>query len=111
MFYYSLRINAPEEIYDEINKLLGVDSNYPEAGWGIKIEANENTYDINIVDYFLSLLEGKYDELSKIGVQRDDITIWMLYEYDGQCNMEIFPKEMYDMGRNGIALCISCWEK
>ena len=62
-------------------------------------------------DCNLSLLEGKYERLESIGISREDISIWVLYEYEGQCNMEYDPVSMKKIGENGIVLCISCWEK
>ena len=52
-----------------------------------------------------------YEKLESIGISREDISIWILYEYEGQCNMEYDPVSMKKMGENGIVLCISCWEK
>lgn len=73
------------------------------------IEKDSDPY-IDFINEFLDLLEGKYDQLLKIGIARDDITVWMLYEYDGQCNMEFLPEQMKRLGANGITLCVSCWE-
>jgi len=56
-------------------------------------------------------LEGKYDLLSKRGIEKPYISIFMLYEYDGQCNMEFRPEDMKRIGEHGIGFCISCWEK
>ena len=50
-------------------------------------------------------------KLESIGISREDISIWVLYEYEGQCNMEYDPVSMKKIGENGIVLCISCWEK
>ncbi len=55
-------------------------------------------------------MEGKYELLATIGIERKDITIWMLYEYDQQCNLEFDPIRMKRLGDNGIGLCISCWD-
>ena len=61
------------------------------------------------ISEFIKLLEGKYDALEKIGITRDMISIWYLYEYDQQCNMEFSPETMKKLADNGITLCISCW--
>ena len=70
----------------------------------------EDAY-VNCIEYFLDLLEGNYEKLSLVGVERDDISIWLLYEYDQQCNMEFLPHNLKRMGENGIVLCVSCWQK
>mgnify|MGYP005900678743 FL=1 len=85
-------------------------SNFLYANWGIEIiQSGENFSEILV--YFLSLLEGKYEKLESIGISREDISIWVLYEYEGQCNMEYDPESMKKLGESGILLCISCWEK
>lgn len=58
----------------------------------------------------MDILDGKYLALEDIGVTRDMISIWRLYEYDGQCNLEYSPAEMKRLGDNGITLCVSCWD-
>jgi hypothetical protein len=45
------------------------------------------------------------------GISTDDITIWYMYEYKQQCNMEFWPNITKRIGELGIVLCITCWEK
>jgi hypothetical protein len=87
-YYYSLRIGASDEQVEDINGILGVKSNYP-PDWGLKLIERENDEIIHFIDYFLSILNGKYEQLERIGITRDDISVWMLYEYDNECNMEL----------------------
>lgn len=110
--YYSLRISAPDEQYAAIDAILNVKSNFPiSSGWGVGVTIGDDDPYISFINVFLDILEGKYDELNKIGVTRDHISIWKLYEYENQCNMEFMPKDMYRMGKEGIAFCVSCWEE
>ena len=109
MLYYNLQIDAPKEKYGIINEILGVKSNSPHTGWQLGLEQKDEH--IHFIDYFLSILNNKYSQLEKIGVTRDNISVWMLYGYESQCNMEFSPKDMYSLGKEGIVLCISCWEK
>ena len=113
MYYYSLRIYTVNLIQvRQVNELLGVRSNYPnEDDWSLEVVQKEDDPPFLFIDYFLSLLEGKYEKLESIGISRENISIWVLYEYEGQCNMEYDPVSIKKMGENGIALCISCWEK
>ena len=91
--YYNLQIDAPKEVYQDINKILGVESNSPHKGWELGLEEKEEDEHIPFIQYFLTVLDGKYDQLKEIGITREDISIWMLYEYEGQCNMEFSPKD------------------
>jgi hypothetical protein len=109
--YHSLRIWVSEKNSRKIDEILGVETNQDITTWWTldHIEKENDEY-ISFVEYFLSILDGKYDKLAEIGIQRDDITIWKIYAYDAQCNMEFSPEEMYNMGKEGIKLCISCYD-
>ena len=43
---------------------------------------------------FLKLLNEKYEKLEQVGISRDMISIWYLYEYDQQCNMEFEAEQL-----------------
>jgi hypothetical protein len=107
--YYSLQIDVPNDKFEIVNRILGVKSNKLPF-WELQlIEKDEDEY-IPFIDYFLAILESKYDQLEEIGVKRDDISIWLIYCYDGQCNMEFSPQEMYSLGKEGITFCVSCYD-
>lgn len=109
-YFYQLQIKCLDSQILEINSILGVKSNMPQVEWGLEvIQKDEDEY-IPFINYFLSLLNNKYDDLEKIGIKRTDITIWMLYAYDSQCNMEFSPENMYNLGKEKITLCVSCWD-
>ena len=111
MYIYRLQILSSKSYSEEqLNNVIGVSSNFPHADWGIEIIQSDENFS-GILVYFLSLLEGKYEKLESIGISREDISIWVLYEYEGQCNMEYDPVSMKKIGENAIVLCISCWEK
>jgi hypothetical protein len=108
---YELAIWVPEENSHKIDGILGVKTNQGTTPrWILSIEEKEEDEYIPFIDYFLSILEGKYDQLEEIGVTRDNITVWFVYYYDSQCNMEFSPKEMYNLGKEGITFCISCYD-
>lgn len=109
MYYYWLQIYVSDDKFEIVDKILGVKSNC-QPFWKLQLIQKEEDEYINFIDYFLSVLEGKYDRLKEIGITRNDISIWILYEYEGQCNMEFSPDEMKRLGEEGITLCISCWE-
>lgn len=109
--YWSLKINCEESEGDLLDNILGVNSNMGHVTWGLEIIEGEDDIGLDYIAYFLDLLEGNYEKLSLIGVERSDISIWLLYEYDQQCNMEFSPDNMKRMGDNGVVLCVSCWQK
>jgi hypothetical protein len=107
-YIFSLEILADEEQVEKITSILGVNPNYAQVAWGYKLVSESY---LNFIDIFINILDNKYDELSKIGIERELISIWMIYEYKEQCNMEFSPTDMRKLSENGIALCISCYEK
>jgi len=107
------------ETYNSITNILGINPikedltflpNKNPNLWTFEkvVESGEPFYDF--INEFLDILENNYEKLEKIGIKRDNITFWFLYEYDQQCNMEFDPIRLKRLGDNGITLCISCWE-
>ena len=107
---YQIRINTNEKIYESINRELGILPTSTLYCWEYTIEENSIQF-YQAVDVLLSLLEGKTNALKSIGVFIEDISMWYLYEYTDQCNMEFNSNELKRIGELGITLCISCWEK
>lgn len=121
--HYNLQISYPEngkgEVFDHlISQILGIvqsfparenKSSSPPVSWNLWKENVDDEY-IDFITTFLDILEGKYEELEKIGIQRNNIVIFVLYRYYGQCNTEFEPEQLARLGINGIRLCISCWE-
>ncbi len=106
------------ETYNSITKILGIEP-IKEPGksletipvvWIYKVVTTDQDPFFDSINTFLDILENKYESLSQIGIQRSNILIWYLYEYDQQCNMEFDPIQLKRLGDNGIKLCISCWE-
>jgi hypothetical protein len=108
MIYYRLQIAVPSEKIKIIDKILGVKTNNTHS-WELQHIQKEDEC-IHFINYFLSILDGKYNRLEEIGVTRDCISVWMIYGYDSQCNMEFSPEDMYCLGKEGIVLCISCYD-
>ena len=112
MYYYSLRISITNiKQIEAVNSILRIKSNYPEAGWGLEIVKDDNELGLNFIDYFLSIIEGKSSQLKNINITDDDISIWVLYEYQDQCNLEFTSTDLKKIGNAGVSLCISCWER
>lgn len=109
-YFYSLRISCEDNQVSKINELLQVKSNYLEGNWGLEIIQEETDNYIDFINRFLDILDLRYDSLYEIGVQRDHISIWVIYEYQQQCNLEFQAKDLKRLGENGINLCVSCYE-
>lgn len=109
-YYYSLRIRVAEDKIEQIDQILGVAQNMPYLNWGFEILVDRTDEAFDFIDYFIGILKNNYGKLEQIGVKREDISIWMLYEYDQQCNMEFSPDKLSKIGEEKITLCISCWE-
>ena len=108
-YFCSLQISTDTEQANKISQILEVESNYPQVAWGYRLIVKDNVY-TNFVDVFLGILEGKYDKLKEIGIEKEDISIWMIYEYNNQCNMEFSPSDMKKLGDSGITFCVSCYD-
>ena len=114
-----ISFNASVETFNKITEILGVkptDTKFDDFPNGIPatwtyevVEKDEDPY-FDFINIFLDILETKYNLLEELNIQRDDITLWFLYEYDQQCNMEFDPVRLKRLGVNGIKLCISCWD-
>ncbi|TGE28956.1 hypothetical protein [Hymenobacter metallicola] len=119
MKYHQLFIdcNSPET-YAAVTLLLGVEPlvNRPSKWspnvnetWHFQVETSDQDPPFDFINTFLDLLEGNYDALAALGIQRTNILFWLVYEYDQQCAMEFYPLEMERLGKNGIHLNIDCY--
>jgi len=115
--FYRLQIVCEEYAYDEISSLLQVkpkelrvQNQLLKTGWVYEIIEGEDDEYYDFINKFLDILESKYSLLEKLEVLRSDITIWLIYEYNEQCNMEFDSKDLKRLGDNGIKLCISCYQ-
>jgi hypothetical protein len=119
MKYHQLfiRFKNSAETYAAVTKLLGktpipaepskLSSNI-YAQWHYQVDTNEGDEPFHFIYDFLDILEGNYEALAALGIQREDILFWLVYEYDEQCALEFHPQEMRRMGENGIHLNIDC---
>lgn len=106
------------ETYNRLTTILGVQPNdnylnFPDnipSSWTYEVIDDKTDEYFDFINVFLDLLETKYSDLEKLNIKRNDISIWSLYEYDQQCNMEFDPQRLKRLGENGITFCISCWD-
>ena len=109
-YFFKLTIDTCSNDINKITNILGVISSSDDQ-WEYELVIGENDDYIDFINYFLDILDGKYYQLEEIGIHRNNITIWMIYEYNNQCNMEFFPEDMKRLGSNGISFCISCYDE
>ena len=91
---------------DTLTVLALCTGQFGNAGQSRDIEQKKQ---INYITFFLNLLEGKYEALEKLGISREMISIWHLYEYKDNCYLKYSPDEFKRMGMNGLTLCVSCY--
>lgn len=120
MKYYQLFIDTGNNIetYNSVTNLLEIqptetekdkNSNDRYSSWMYVVTQTETDPNVNFINIFLDILEPKLNELEKLGITRDKILFWILYEYDQQCSMEFHPQEMKRLGQSEIHLNIDCW--
>ncbi|MFT7234407.1 MAG: hypothetical protein ACI8TA_003639 [Cyclobacteriaceae bacterium] len=107
------------ETFDAIGSILNLEPSEDKlenlntdihSSWTYEVIEVKDAPHFDFINKFCDLLEGKFDKLYDLGINRNDITFWYLYEYEGQCNLEFNPKDLKRLGDNGITLCISCWD-
>lgn len=114
MKYHQLVIFTDDtaDTYQKITCLLGVKPiEVKEFGvWTYSVEEKDEAPYFDFVNAFLDLLEPRFEKLEELGITKDKILFWLLYEYEHQCALGFGPQELQRLGVNGIALNIDCWE-
>lgn len=123
MKYFNLHIDF-EQSWDTYNKITDIigqtpdkfdkskfdNSNEPST-WSLQlIEDEENDIYVDFVKIFMDLLEPNFVKLKALGINKENILIWLVYEYKHQCALGFNPIELDRLGKNGIALNIDCYE-
>jgi hypothetical protein len=108
--FYLLRINTTKEVGVKLSSEFKHSSVNLEPYLELEIKDDSVLFN-TAINYFIDLIEKHEELLAHLGVNGEDITLWYLYEYEEQCNMEFEPNDLKRMGDNNIALCISCWKK
>ena len=110
-YFYSIRIECDQGDHSTIDTILGVSSTKQfDNQWVYEVVEKQDDAPTNFIEAFIEILKGNFEQLEGIGISRERISIWMLYEYDSQCNFELLPKDLFLLGENKISLCVSCWE-
>ncbi len=93
----------------EASKLIGRESTgKPDSGhWEYEIIEGEGIGLNTVIDVYEELRSRVNDS----ELDFSDVTIWILYAYDSQCDMEFDVETLTRLSLLRIYLCISCWEK
>ena len=123
MKFYNLHVafSVPSwNTYNEISRILGLvptehtKSNFDQSDepsdWHYQIIEKDEDPTIDFINVFLDILEPNFEKLAQLGIGRDAILFWLVYEYSKQCAMEFHPDEMQRLGQSGICLNIDCFE-
>ena len=122
MKYYNLHIDFEPswDTYNQVTNLLGVtpqkyektkfDKSDEPRIWTYQIEREDEEEYLDFVNLFVDMVEPKFDELLKLGIDRENILIWLVYVYTEQCALGFSPDEMKRLGETGISFNIDCHE-
>ncbi|NCI45794.1 hypothetical protein [Sediminibacterium soli] len=111
MTSYAIRINTESHKYPDLSVLFSYFKKQTlNSVWQYEITEEENDF-TNAIEILTNQIEDNLNALRKLDIEIDDVSLWYLYEYDGQCNMEFSPAELSAISKLGLTLCISCWEK
>lgn len=119
MKYHNLFIHFEDNLktYQAITAIMGVEpiefpasnrSSPSSSPWTYQVVSQDEEPYFDFINAFLDLLEQKYQLLESIGVQKSDILIWLVYEYDEQGSLSFSPQELSRLGESGIPLNIDC---
>lgn len=113
MHYYKLEIDVQNKNnLIKLNGLLGVTGKtLGETQWYYEFEERDDDEYYDFATNFHKILNPNIDSLKTLGISKDDITIWYMYEYKQQCNIELDASQIKKIASLGVTLCISCCEK
>lgn len=107
--YCSLRIRTKSKV-EIVNKIMKKKSHTKyDNSWSIDINATKKKSYWEVLNTLIDLVENKIPALQLEGIQKDDVTLWLICGFSGQCNLEFNPKTLERIGNNGITFCISCY--
>ena len=122
MKFYNLHIDF-EPSWDTYNRITEVLNVIPRdfeksrfnihdepSNWHYQIVEDEEVTDkpIDFINVLLDIVEPNFSKLKRVGIEKDNILFWLVYEYQHQCSMEFHPEEMERLGKSGIGLNIDC---
>lgn len=109
--YCSLRIRTDQDL-DTVNKIMDMNINHKSSSlWMLDIEASKDNPHSKILNQFIDLIEAKFSILNSIGIYKNDVSIWLLMESDGeeQSNIEFDAELLSRLSANIVIFCLSSW--
>lgn len=107
LLYYRLQIDCEPTQQETVSTILDLTPTI-KSPWIFEIEVDQ--IPIDGITYLVGLLSDKFERLNQLGITRENISIWILYAYENQCNLEFTPTQLGLLSNERIHLCISCWE-
>lgn len=114
MKYYNLHITTNNfETFQKVTTLLNViplENPDDFSLWTYQVTEDDEAEYFDFINNFIDILEPNFERLKSIGINKEDIIIWLFYEYEQQCSMSFNPQEMKRLGQSGISFNIDCIE-
>lgn len=110
---YKLQIKSSSiEKTEKLSNLLSIkESKISGFSWILeKVDDFKGEY-FDIIDYYIKILIKNSNLFKSSEFNNTEITLWILYEYKNQCNLEFSSVDLKKISDLGIHLCISCWEE
>ncbi len=105
---FILRIDTPNENFEEVSKIFEIIPSDTSNYWDYIIK---NKGFLESLDEISCIVKEKFQYLEDIEITKNDITIWLYFEYSNQCNMEFSPKFLNILAELNMTFCVSCWER
>lgn len=104
--YYSLRVNTKD--IKSVEEILGIQSISNDIWIHELIQKEDNEY-IDCIDIFSKILIDNLILLEERWIRKEDISIWLLYNFEDQCNLEFSVEQIKKVSELGLWLNISCY--
>ncbi|MEG0796072.1 MAG: hypothetical protein RR397_06150 [Odoribacter sp.] len=109
---YCLRIEVTNINHIQLlDLLLDQEHNTDSPDWEFEMEEEEFYGDCPMIyiSLLLDLIRNKFDDLEKIGIKRDMISIWRVVNYEREWYMEYQPSDLKELVEYDISFRISCY--
>ena len=102
--FYQLQITfiANGNTFNAISEITGLqplehdNSKVPDT-WKHEVVQSENDPYFDFINVFVNHLETNRAQLHELGIRNENVSLWLVYEYDGQCNMEFDPVRLSEL--------------